>query len=125
MSRGIRIAVLVAVLGAVVLAVAIPWMSKSYAPAEAAYQVHVTLPDVGGLRRGNPVMLGDVRVGKVLRINLSDDVPVVTLGFHELGQVPKDSKFLLKAVSKISPHIELVPGSATESLANGASVHGG
>ena len=124
MSRGVRIAVLVAILGATVLGVAIPWMSKSYAPAAAAYQVHATLPDVGRLRRGNPVMLGDVRVGKVLRINLSDDVPVVTLGFHELGQLPKDSRFL-KTASKISPYIELVPGSATEFLANGASVHGG
>ena len=90
-------------LGAVIfLAIAIgvlgaTWLSENYAGAAGGYQLHVFFDSVPGLQPGDPVFIRGVWAGKVLNIGLTQGLPLVSIGFAEFRNLPRDSKVLLQA----------------------------
>lgn len=86
----IFLAIAMAVLGAT-------WLSENYAGAAGGYQLHVYFESVPGLQPGDPVFIRGVWAGKVLEIGLSHGLPLVSIGFAEFRNLPRDSKVLLQA----------------------------
>lgn len=86
----IFLAIAMAVLGAT-------WLSENYAGAAGGYQLHVFFESVPGLQPGDPVFIRGVWAGKVLEIGLSHGLPLVSIGFAEFRNLPRDSKVLLQA----------------------------
>ncbi|MDE2999380.1 MAG: MlaD family protein [Gemmatimonadota bacterium] len=86
----IFLAIAIAVLGAT-------WLSENYAGAAGGYQLHVFFESVPGLQPGDPVFIRGVWAGKVLEIELAHGLPLVSIGFAEFRNLPRDSKVLLQA----------------------------
>ena len=86
----IFLAIAIAVLGAA-------WLSENYAGAAGGYQLHVFFDSVPGLQPGDPVFIRGVWAGKVLDIGLTYGLPLVSIGFAEFRNLPRDSKVLLQA----------------------------
>ena len=86
----IFLAIAIAVLGAA-------WLSENYAGAAGGYQLHVFFDSVPGLQPGDPVFIRGVWAGKVLDIRLTHGLPLVSIGFAEFRNLPRDSKVLLQA----------------------------
>ncbi len=86
----IFLAIAMAVLGAT-------WLSENYAGAAGGYQLHVFFESVPGLQPGDPVFIRGVWAGKVLEIGLVHGLPLVSIGFAEFRNLPRDSKVLLQA----------------------------
>ncbi|MDE2889759.1 MAG: MlaD family protein [Gemmatimonadota bacterium] len=86
----IFLAIAIAVLGAT-------WLSENYAGAAGGYQLHVFFESVPGLQPGDPVFIRGVWAGKVLDIGLTHGLPLVSIGFAEFRNLPRDSKVLLQA----------------------------
>ena len=86
----IFLAIVIAVLGAA-------WLSENYAGAAGGYQLHVYFDSVPGLQPGDPVFIRGVWAGKVLDIGLTRGLPLVSIGFAEFRNLPRDSKVLLQA----------------------------
>ena len=86
----IFLAIAIAVLGAA-------WLSENYAGAAGGYQLHVFFESVPGLQPGDPVFIRGVWAGKVLEIRLTQGLPLVSIGFAEFRNLPRDSKVFLQA----------------------------
>ncbi len=86
----IFLAIAIAVLGAT-------WLSENYAGAAGGYQLHVNFESVPGLQPGDPVFIRGVWAGKVLEIRLTHGLPLVSIGFAEFRNLPRDSKIFLQA----------------------------
>ena len=86
----IFLAIAIAVLGAA-------WLSENYAGAAGGYQLHVFFDSVPGLQSGDPVFIRGVWAGKVLDIGLTHGLPLVSIGFAEFRNLPRDSRVLLQA----------------------------
>ena len=86
----IFLAIAIAVLGAT-------WLSENYAGAAGGYQLHVYFESVPGLQPGDPVFIRGVWAGKVLEIRLTHGLPLVSIGFAEFRNLPRDSKVFLRA----------------------------
>ena len=110
----------------VIVVVGTVWLSEKFAGAAGGYRLQVKFDSVPGLQRGNALTIRGVRVGKVLKVELRDGQPVVTIGFSDRTTLPRDSKFLLKSEGMLGGQmIEIQVGSAvTASFANGDTVKG-
>ena len=110
----------------VIVVVGTVWLSEKFAGAAGGYRLEVKFDSVSGLQRGNALTIRGVRVGKVLKVELRDGQPVVTIGFSDRTTLPRDSKFLLKSEGMLGGQmIEIQVGAAvTASFANGDTVKG-
>ncbi|MBI4551512.1 MAG: MCE family protein [Candidatus Latescibacteria bacterium] len=55
------------------------------------YLIRARFANVAGLKRSDPVQLGGVRIGKVDRVGLDGQQPIVYLRLEDEYQIPKDS----------------------------------
>ncbi len=119
------------VLGAIVfVAVAIVvvgsmWLSERFAGAAGGYRLVATFDSVSGLNRGAPVTIRGAKVGKVLRIDIDEGQPRVTIGFEQHRDLPRDSKVIMKSLGVLGEQmIEIQIGTDVDVLPDGAFVKG-
>ena len=89
------------------------------------YIVSTVVTDAGGIRRGDPVQMRGVNIGRVQRFKIAKDNVEISLELEGEYRVPKDSHVELKSGGLLGGTIaDVVPGDATEYLGNGDHVDG-
>lgn len=116
------------VLGAVVLLVAIVFLSFSYSSANvgnvSGYTVTADFSGIGGLGVGDSVQISGVRVGSVAKIELKPDdyMARITMSIDNAVKLPDDTSAFISSESLLGgKYMELQPGASEEML--GADGH--
>ena len=89
------------------------------------YIVSTSVPDAGGIRRGDPVQMLGVNIGRVQRFKIDPKGVEIRLELQGEYDVPADSHVLLKSSGLLGGMIaEIVPGKSTQALKGGATLPG-
>src|SRR6185436_16901213 len=91
------------------------------------YIVFTEVTDAGGIRRGDPVQMLGVNIGRVLRFKMDKNKGTVILRLEIEGeyQLPKDSHVALRTLSLLSGVVaSVVPGKSDAMVANNESLPG-
>jgi len=89
-GREIRVGAFV-LLGAVAFA-AVLFLMTDPATFRGRYLVVTEVSDAGGIRRGDPVQMRGVNIGRVHQFDLSEDGVVITLEIEGRWEIPQDSR---------------------------------
>ena len=83
------------------------------------------VPDAGGIRRGDPVQMLGVNVGRVQRFKIDKTGVEIRLELEGEYPVPRDSVVLLKSSGLLGGMVaDIQPGNSTERLRNGDTLQG-
>jgi len=82
----------VAFLLAVVIFVLGLFYLKDWRITSDTYLLEGEFQDVNGVNRGDPVMLGGVRIGKVESVRLENQIPIVLMRLEDPYPLPQDSR---------------------------------
>jgi phospholipid/cholesterol/gamma-HCH transport system substrate-binding protein len=89
------------------------------------YIVSTSVPDAGGIRRGDPVQMLGVNIGRVQRFKIDPKGVEIRLELQGEYDVPADSTVLLKSSGLLGGMIaEIVPGKSTQALKGGDTLPG-
>jgi phospholipid/cholesterol/gamma-HCH transport system substrate-binding protein len=89
------------------------------------YIVSTVVTDAGGIRRGDPVQMRGVNIGRVQRFKIAKDNVEIRLELEGEYNVPKDSHVELKSGGLLGGTVaDVVPGDSTEFLRNGDHLDG-
>jgi phospholipid/cholesterol/gamma-HCH transport system substrate-binding protein len=89
------------------------------------YKVSTTVEDAGGIRKGDPVQMKGVNIGRVQSFSLTPDGVHITLELEGAWRVPADSRTRLVSSGILGGKtVEIVPGASTEMLRPGGSLPG-
>ena len=84
------------------------------------YIVSTHVQDAGGIRRGDPVQLRGVHIGRVQRFDITPQGVAVRLELDRGYPVPRDSRVELRGDGLLGGMVaEIVPGRASEELRGG------
>jgi phospholipid/cholesterol/gamma-HCH transport system substrate-binding protein len=87
-------------------------------------QLHATFDQIGGLAERAPVVISGVKVGKVTRIELAEDLRArVTLDIDRTLALPVDTSASIRTAGLLGDQfIELQPGAEDQTLAPGGEI---
>ena len=89
------------------------------------YVVTTLLPDAGGIRKGDPVQMRGVNIGRIQKFRIDHEGVAVRLEIEGEYMVPKDSRVELKSGSLLGWMVaDVIPGSATTFLRGGETMPG-
>jgi phospholipid/cholesterol/gamma-HCH transport system substrate-binding protein len=89
------------------------------------YVVGTAVDNAGGIRRGDPVQMRGVNIGRVQRFFIRPDGVEIRLEIEGEYKIPKDSEVVLKSAGLLGGMVaEVVPGRATEYVGYGDQVRG-
>jgi phospholipid/cholesterol/gamma-HCH transport system substrate-binding protein len=89
------------------------------------YIITTQVDDAGGIRKGDPVQMRGVNIGRVQRFTITQAGVDVRLELEGEYDVPKDSHVELQALGLLGGMVaEVVPGTAKEVLGNGDRIPG-
>jgi phospholipid/cholesterol/gamma-HCH transport system substrate-binding protein len=89
------------------------------------YIVSTVVADAGGIRRGDPVQMRGVNIGRVQRFKIAKDNVEIRLELEGEYNVPKDSHVELKSGGLLGGTVaDIVSGDSTEYLRNGDHLDG-
>ncbi|MDQ3557521.1 MAG: MlaD family protein [Gemmatimonadota bacterium] len=89
------------------------------------YEVTTRVADAGGLRRGDPVQMRGVNVGRIRGFGILQDGVEVMMEMEGEYPVPADSRVVLRSAGLLGGMIaEIIPGRSREELRGGASLPG-
>jgi len=89
------------------------------------YIVTTHVPNAGGIRRGDPVQMRGVNIGRVQRFKISHDDVAIRLEIEGEYDVPADSKVLLKSAGIVGGMVaDVVPGISDKKVGNGDTLPG-
>jgi phospholipid/cholesterol/gamma-HCH transport system substrate-binding protein len=89
------------------------------------YVVSTVVKDAGGIRRGDPVQMLGVNIGRVQRFRIAKDNVEIRLELEGEYNVPKDSHVELASGGLLGGTVaEVIPGDSTEYLGNGDHIEG-
>lgn len=84
------------------------------------YIVTTVVKDAGGIRRGDPVQMLGVNVGRVQRFRMEPSGVAVRLELSGEYEIPRDSRVALKSAGLLGGMVaEIVPGHSEEALEDG------
>lgn len=89
------------------------------------YIVTTRVPDAGGIRRGDPVQMRGVNIGRVQRFQIDHDGVEIRLEIEGEYKISKDSHVLLRSAGLLGGMVaEIVPGRAAETVGYGDRLPG-
>jgi len=89
------------------------------------YFLTTTLDNVGGLRKGDPVQMRGVNIGRTHRFEMRGEVVTVTLEIEGEWQIPIDSRSQLIELGVLGGKIvDIVPGVSSETFASDGNIVG-
>ena len=89
------------------------------------YVVTTQVPDAGGIRKGDPVQMRGVNIGRVTGFNIRQDGVVVRLELEGEFSVPVDSRVELKSAGLLGGTVaDVVPGKSAQAVEDGGSLPG-
>lgn len=75
------------------------------------YIVYTVVPDAGGIRRGDPVRMRGVNIGRVTRFEIAERGVLVSLEIESRYPIPADSRIVLRSSGLIGGMVaNVVPG---------------
>lgn len=90
------------------------------------YVVTTVVKDAAGIRKGDPVLMRGVNIGRVQRFDIDKDKVAVRLEVEGEYRIPKDSRVEIKGQGLLGSMVaEVVPGTQTEVLRAGDVIPGG
>ena len=89
------------------------------------YDITTTVPDAGGLRKGDPVQMRGVNVGRVRGFHIAQGGVTVNMEMEREYEVPADSRISMESGGLLGGMIvEVVPGRSGERVRDGAELPG-
>ena len=89
------------------------------------YDITTTVPDAGGLRKGDPVQMRGVNVGRVRGFHITQGGVTVEMEMEREYEVPADSRISMESGGLLGGMIvEVVPGRSGEKVRDGAELPG-
>ena len=89
------------------------------------YVVTTQLPDAGGIRKGDPVQMRGVNVGRIQKFRIDQQGVAVRLEIEGEYSIPNDSRVELKSASLLGGMVaDIVPGTSTTFLRGGETMPG-
>jgi phospholipid/cholesterol/gamma-HCH transport system substrate-binding protein len=89
------------------------------------YRATTTVEDAGGIRRGDPVQMMGVNIGRVQGFSLAPDGVLITLELEGEWKIPVDSRTQLVSSGILGGRtVEVVRGTSSEVLRPGGSLPG-
>lgn len=89
------------------------------------YIITTQVPDAGGIRKGDPVQMRGVNIGRVTGFSIQRDGVVVRLELEGEYSVPVDSRVELKSAGILGGTVaEVVPGTSAQMLEDDGSLPG-
>lgn len=89
------------------------------------YMVTTQVEDAGGVRRGDPVQMRGVNIGRVHGFDLLEDRVEITLEINGEWDIPADSHARITGMGLLGGRtVEVVPGASAESVARGGAIEG-
>jgi len=89
------------------------------------YMVVTHVEDAGGIRRGDPVQMKGVPIGRIHRFAIQDDGVDITLEIEGEWQIPSDSRARLLSAGLLGgTTVDVLRGNASTFLSDGASIPG-
>lgn len=81
------------------------------------YIVSTVVPDAGGIRRGDPVQMRGVNIGRVQRFRMVPEGVSIQLELEGEYEVPRDSRVVLRSSGLLGGVVaDIIPGVASEPL---------
>jgi len=89
------------------------------------YIVTTHVPNAGGIRRGDPVQMRGVNIGRVQRFRMAPEGVAIRLEIEGEYEIPKDSHVELKSSGLLGGIVaDVVPGTSTAYFTNGDNIPG-
>jgi phospholipid/cholesterol/gamma-HCH transport system substrate-binding protein len=89
------------------------------------YIVTTTVPDAGGIRRGDPVQMRGVNIGRILFFRIGAQGVEIGLEIEGEYTIPVDSRAHLKSAGLLGGMVaDVEPGASAEVLRNGGHIPG-
>ena len=89
------------------------------------YRVSTVVEDAGGIRRGDPVQMRGVNVGRVMSFSMDQEGVRITLEIEGEWDIPSDSRSRLVSGGILGGRtVEIVEGRSAESIPGGAELPG-
>lgn len=89
------------------------------------YVVTTHVPDAGGIRRGDPVQMRGVNIGRVMSFGIGPEGVAIRLEIEGEYSVPADSKLQLRSAGVLGGMVaNIVPGTSTQMLRYGDTLKG-
>jgi phospholipid/cholesterol/gamma-HCH transport system substrate-binding protein len=89
------------------------------------YLLTTRVPDAGGIRKGDPVQMRGVNIGRVTGFSIERDGVEIRLELEGEFRVPADSRMELKSGGLLGGTVaEVVPGQSPQMLEDGGSLPG-
>lgn len=90
------------------------------------YVVSTVVPSAAGIRKGDPVLMRGVNIGRVQRFDIDKDKVAIRLEVEGEYRIPKDSRVEIKGQGLLgSMAADVVPGQSSETLRGGDALAGG
>ena len=89
------------------------------------YIVETTVKDAGGIRRGDPVQMRGVNIGRVMTFKIKSEGVTVSLEIEGEYTIPSDSQVELRSSGLLGGMVaNVVPGTSTQELSWGDTLPG-
>lgn len=90
------------------------------------YIIHTEVPNASGIRKGDPVQMRGVNIGRVMGFDISAERVAIKLEIEGEYPIPKDSRIEIQAAGLFGGMVaEVIPGTAKEVVGWGDAVAGG
>lgn len=89
------------------------------------YIISTNVPNAGGIRKGDPVQMRGVNIGRIMGFTISHEGVDVRLEIEGEYPIPKDSRVELKASGLLGGMVaEVIPGTSSEKVGWGDQIPG-
>ena len=90
------------------------------------YIINTTVPNASGIRKGDPVLMRGVNIGRILSFTILQQQVQMRLEIEGEYPVPKDSRIEIKASGLLGGMVaDVIPGSSPQSATWGDTLPGG
>ncbi len=90
------------------------------------YIINTTVPNASGIRKGDPVLMRGVNIGRILSFTILQQQVQMRLEIEGEYPVPKDSRVEIKASGLLGGMVaDVIPGSSSQSVTWGDTLPGG
>ncbi len=89
------------------------------------YIIVTSVPDAGGIRKGDPVLMRGVNIGRVIKFGISQHNVDIRLEIEGEYKVPKDSRVEVRAAGLLGGSVaDVIPGQSRENVGWGDRLPG-
>ena len=124
-TRSMEVSIGIALFAAsIILVIGLVWLSEQTGGWNN-YQLTIALPRAEGLKRGDPLNVVGIKIGKVERIMFRNARAEVMVYLQTDKKLPRDSQFILDSSGLLGGKlINVLPGSSQDYLVDGETVEG-